>query len=71
MIASAGLSILLSSFFGGDMVLFTMTHVDVRAVIYFAVSLYFLQRRHVNPILVMSLCGVTEVAVTLLQPLLT
>ncbi len=71
MIASAGLSILLSSFFGGDMVLFTMTNVDVRAVIYFAVSLYFLQRRHVNPILVMSLCGVTEVAVTLLQPLLT
>ena len=71
MIAAAGLSILLSSFFGGDMVLFSMTHVDLRAVIYFVISLYFLRRRHANPILVMSLCGATEVAVTLLQPLLT
>ena len=33
MIAAAGLSILLSSFCGGDRVLFSMTHVDLRAVI--------------------------------------
>lgn len=60
MIAKAGLTILISSFFVGGVIAFGPGTVEVRSVAYFLAALVLLRKWKLNPILVMVLCGVME-----------
>ena len=62
MIAKAGVSILISAFFVNGVFSLALENISVRMVIYFAASLVMLRKFKMNPILVMVLCGVCEVA---------
>lgn len=66
MIAKAGLSILLSAFFLDGIIVLSKDHIAVRSVVYFAIALFLLRKKKLNPILVMLLCGCMEVAASLL-----
>lgn len=57
MIASAGISILLLSFFGNEPVSYQLSQIDVFSVILFAASLLVLRIWKVNPIYVMLGAG--------------
>lgn len=61
MIATAGLTILLSSFFGEGNPL-TVLNLNGEMVVLFAAAVWLLRQKHMNPIWVMGLTGVAEVA---------
>lgn len=60
MIASAGLSIIITSFFG-EQGLIKLSQLHVTAVVIFAIAVILLKVRHMNPVTVMLLSGVMEV----------
>lgn len=64
-IASAGLSILLVAFFG-EKVKMTLQMLKVHMVVIFAVCIYLLTKKKVNPILVMILAGLMNVSYRIL-----
>ena len=65
MIASAGISILISAFWGSkEAIAFGTT--NWKLVVIFAISLVLLQKRKMNPIWVMVLAGVLNVAASAL-----
>ena len=59
MIASAGISILLSAFFGSEAV--KPGNIRLDAVIIFIMAVVLLKVKNKNPIIVMVMCGVMEV----------
>ena len=64
LIAAAGLSILRTVVFGEhEMVL---THVNWIGAMIFAIALFVLRKWKINPILVMSLCGVSRMMIHLI-----
>lgn len=69
MIAAAGLSILISAFWGAEGIagdgteILKSIHIDM--VLIFAAAVWLLKRRGWNPILVMVLCGIAETAVNM------
>lgn len=66
MIAKAGLTILVSAVFLDGALHLAAANISVRAVLYFAVALFLLRKKKMNPILVMALCGCAEAVVTLI-----
>ena len=66
MIASAGISILVTAFWGNSAVI-DLTKTNWSLVIIFLVSLVFLQKLKWNPVLVMVLAGVMKLAVAVIQ----
>lgn len=60
MIAKAGLTILVSAFFVNGMIAFTANNVSFRMILYFIAALILLRKLKWNPILVMVLCGISE-----------
>jgi chromate transporter len=68
MIAVAGIDILLPAVFPSGSISFLPDQVKLRPVLYFAVALFLLQKKKKDPILVMVLCGIAEIAVQLIAP---
>ena len=68
MIATAGIDILLPAVFLTGSISFEPDNFRLRPVLYFAVALFLLQKKKKDPILVMILCGIAEVAVQLIMP---
>lgn len=66
MIASAGISILVTAFWGNSAVI-DLAKTNWSLVVIFLVSLVFLQKLKWNPILVMVLAGVMKLAVAVIQ----
>ena len=64
LIGAAGLSIIITAFFGEQGVM-ALQNLKVQAVVIFAVSVYLLRWRHMNPITVMLLAGVMQVGIGL------
>lgn len=62
MIAKAGVAILISSFFIDGTISLVYQNVCVRMILFFAGALVLLRKMKMNPILVMVLCGVANVA---------
>lgn len=60
MIAKAGLTILISSFFLDGTVSLLRENVSVRMIVWFAAALFLLRKAKWNPIFVMVLCGAGE-----------
>ena len=60
MIAKAGVTILVSSFFISGTIDFIRENVCVRMIVFFAGALVLLRKFKMNPILVMVLCGVAN-----------
>ncbi len=66
MIGGAGLSILISAFWGvKGRISLASTRID--EVIIFIIAFYFIQRKKVNPILVMVLAGVVKVLISFIK----
>lgn len=65
LIAKAGLTILVSSFFVNGTISFVRENISLRMILYFTAALLLLRRVKLNPILVMVLCGLFEVLFTL------
>ena len=65
-IGAAGLSIIITAFFGEQGVM-ALQNLKVQAVVIFAVSVYLLRWRHMNPITVMLLAGVMQVGIGLVK----
>ena len=63
MIASAGLAILVSSFFG-DSGIVSLDNLNFLSVFIFALSVFLLKKKNMNPIWVMVLSGVINVVFT-------
>ena len=61
MIAKAGVTILVSSFFISGTIDFLRENVCIRMLVFFAAALVLLRKFKMNPILVMVLCGVANV----------
>lgn len=66
LIGAAGLSIIITAFFGEQGVM-ALRNLKVQAVVIFAVSVYLLRWRHMNPITVMLLAGVMQVGIGLVK----
>lgn len=66
LIGAAGLSIIIMAFFGEQGVM-ALQNLKVQAVVIFAVSVYLLRWRHMNPITVMLLAGVMQVGIGLVK----
>ena len=66
LIGAAGLSIIITAFFGEQGVM-ALQNLKVQAVVIFAVSVYLLRWRHMNPITVMLLAGVMQVGIGLVK----
>ena len=66
MIASAGISILVTAFWGNSAVI-DLAKTNWSLVVIFLVSLVFLQKLKWNPVLVMVLAGVMKLAVAVIQ----
>lgn len=64
MIAKAGLTILLSSFFVGGVISFAPESMEIHSVCYFIIALFLLRKIHMNPIFVMVLCGIMETGIS-------
>ena len=62
MIGTAGLSILVTAFFGQEGII-AMQNLKIDMVIIFIVALFLLMKMKQNPILVMVLCGVAKVII--------
>ena len=67
MIAKAGVSILVSSFFAGGIITLARANISLRMVVYFTAGLVMLRRLKWSPIVVMLLCGVFEVIAYILS----
>lgn len=67
MIAKAGVSILVSSFFAGGIISLARANISLRMVVYFTAGLVMLRRLKWSPIVVMLLCGVFEVIAYILS----
>ena len=63
LIASAGVSILVTAFWPEGMILIQKTQIDM--VIIFIVAVYLIQFRKMNPVLVMVLSGVAKLGIYL------
>lgn len=66
MIAKAGVTILISSFFINGTVQFISQNVCVQMIIFFGIALVLLRKFKLNPILVMVLCGGANVVFSIL-----
>ena len=66
LIGAAGLSIIITAFFGEQGVM-ALQYLKVQAVVIFAVSVYLLRWRHMNPITVMLLAVVMQVGIGLVK----
>lgn len=66
MIAIAGITILLPAFFEQGHISFQPGSFHLRPVLYFFLALILLRRKHMDPVLVMVLCGMMEVLVQVL-----
>lgn len=62
MIATAGIMILTPAFFANGTISFLAGNFQIRPVIFFAGALFFLRKFKMDPVKVMVLCGVAEVA---------
>ena len=60
MIAKAGVTILVSSFFINGAVELFRENICIRMVVFFTAALVLLRKYKMNPILVMVLCGVAN-----------
>lgn len=60
MIATAGLTILIPTFFADGQISFTGGSFQLRPVLYFLAALFFLRRNKTDPIKVMISCGLAE-----------
>ena len=71
LIGAAGLSIIITALFGapdiGEQGVMALQNLKVQAVVIFAVSVYLLRWRHMNPITVMLLAGVMQVGIGLVK----
>ncbi|MDW2796796.1 chromate transporter [Clostridium boliviensis] len=67
MIAVAGIDILLPAIFPSGSIAFLTGQWKLRPVIYFVVAIFLLRKRK-DPIIVMVLCGIAEMAVQLVMP---
>ena len=65
MIAISGISILISSFFKDSLI--GVSYIRYHAIIVFIICLILLRKYKLNPILVMVLAGISEVAIQILQ----
>ncbi|WP_349672663.1 chromate transporter [Lacrimispora sp.] len=68
MIAVAGIDILFPAVFPSGSLSFLPGQIKLRPVLYFAAAVYLLRKKKKDPILVMVLCGVAEVAAQLIMP---
>ena len=59
MIATAGVSILASAFFGEDMI-YTLSSMHIDMIIIFIIAVVLLQWKKCNPIYIMVLCGIMK-----------
>lgn len=66
MIASAGLSILITAFWG-DVQRLLLSNIKIDAVLLFAAAVFLLKKKNLNPILVMVLCGLGKLIVGLVR----
>lgn len=70
MIATAGLSILISAFWGAEGItgagMEALKTIRIDMVLIFAAAIWLLKKRGWNPILVMVLCGVAETAINMM-----
>lgn len=64
MIASAGISILISAFWGSEAI--SIVHTNWSMVLIFAICFILLQKVRANPILVMLLAGIMKLAVSVI-----
>ena len=67
MIAKAGVTILISSFFIDGTVNFVSQNVCVQMILFFAAAMVLLRKFKVNPILAMVLCGLANVVLSIFQ----
>ena len=63
MIASAGISILITAFWGNDAVI-TLAGTKWSLIVLFGLCVFLLQKKHMNPIQVMLLAGILKVLVS-------
>lgn len=66
MIAKAGVTILISSFFVNGTIQLIRQNICIRMIVFFGSALVLLRKFKVNPILVMALCGVANVAFSMI-----
>ena len=66
MIAKAGVTILISSFFVNGTIQLIRQNICVRMMVFFGIALVLLRKFKVNPILVMVLCGVANVVFSMI-----
>ena len=66
MIAKAGVTILISSFFVNGTTQLIRQNICIRMIVFFGIALVLLRKFKVNPILVMVLCGVANVAFSMI-----
>ena len=67
LIASAGISILITAFWGNDMITFAGTNWSLAAI--FVICIFLIQKVKMNPVWVMLLAGVMKVGVSCAQRL--
>ena len=60
MIAVAGLSIIFSIFFESGTLELSLSNLNIRGIIFFAIALFCLRKTKLNPILIMVGCGILE-----------
>ena len=65
MIAKAGVTILISSFFIDGTVNFLRQNVQVQMILFFGIAMILLRKFKVNPILAMVLCGLANVVLSI------
>ena len=63
MIASAGISILITAFWGNDAVI-TLAGTKWSLIVIFGLCVFLLQKKHMNPVQVMLLAGILKVLVS-------
>ena len=67
LIASAGISILITAFWGNDMITFAGTNWSLAAI--FVICIFLIQKVKMNPVWVMLLAGGMKVGVSCVQRL--
>ena len=60
MIAVAGLSIIFSIFFESGTLELSLSNLNIRGIIFFAIALFCLRKTKLNPIFIMVGCGILE-----------
>ncbi|MFR7643312.1 chromate transporter [Eubacterium sp.] len=71
MIATAGVTVLISAFFFNQTVDLTPSNISVRSILYFLATFLLLRKTKLGPVKVMVLCGVFEVVYTSIIGFLT